>query len=108
MKKALLLDAPILVGLLFCSCGGPNKSPSQAPSQTIAEFKPKVGDRDRHGRRATARMASSTTWNGPVNSLALSARVRVRRFLLQCLFDAAKERLSAELHVCWSNDGPRI
>src|ERR1700687_3159299 len=56
---------------------------------------------DRHGRRATARMDSRTTWNGPVNSPALSAQVCVCRFLFQCLFDAAKERLSAELHVCW-------
>ena len=30
---------------------------------------------DRHGRRTTAGMASSTTWNGPVNSLDPSAQV---------------------------------
>src|SRR6266496_4200036 len=30
---------------------------------------------DRHGGRATARMASSKTWNGPVHSPALSAPV---------------------------------
>src|SRR2546423_6249649 len=53
---------------------------------------------DRHGRRATARMASSTTWNKIVYSPALSARVCLSRFLLQCVFDAAKERLSAELY----------
>src|SRR5256885_9586564 len=63
---------------------------------------------DRHGRRATAGVASSTTWNGRVNSPGLSARVRGDRFLLQCLLYAAKERLSAKLYVCWSNDGPRI
>src|ERR1700686_280334 len=55
---------------------------------------------DRHGGRATATMASSTTWNRPVNSPALSAQVCVRRFLLQCLLHAAKEWLSAELLVC--------
>src|SRR6266478_7144613 len=62
---------------------------------------------DRHGRRATEGVASSTTWNGRVNSPGLSARVRGDRFLLQCLLYAAKERLSAKLSVCWSNDGPR-
>src|SRR5438093_12931137 len=53
---------------------------------------------DRHGRRAAPRLASSTTCDGPVHSAALSARVCVSRFLLQCFFDAAKERLSTKLY----------
>src|SRR5207245_7886195 len=36
---------------------------------------------DRHGWGTTARMASSTIWNGPVQSLAVSAQLCVGCFL---------------------------
>src|SRR3984893_17813757 len=74
------------------SAGAPGKAPNK--------------NGNRHGWRATARLAPSTGRNGAVHSCPRSAQVRVRRSLLQCLFDAAKEWLSAKLCVCGWNDGP--